>query len=286
MDLFSVLHRQNELTASEKNIVEFVIANKEACTMMSTKEFAQKSHSSHAGVIRWCQKIGFNNFQEFQQALIQTLQKEKQQKKRQLAKMPHLNTTKKIRNGSIDVLYETMDALQEEQLSQAVFYLARAERIFLFATSDMQLQARSLVKKLNQINRCAILADEYGEAKYLLRQMSSKDCVIFFFSHHQAALQSKKAQYLKNKQVPTILFAPHSKNETQKMYAVRFSLPKFFNPIQKKACVSTVGAELIFEVLCTLLAPKAKKRAPQTKKPKKKEFTFRNGRLVDEKNFY
>lgn len=61
---------QKQASASEKNIIDFLLGEMEEASELSVHELARKSFTSPSTVIRLCKKIGFRGYKEFRKAFL------------------------------------------------------------------------------------------------------------------------------------------------------------------------------------------------------------------------
>lgn len=86
---------------------------------------------------------------------------------------------KKIADLFIDSIRRTVDRLALEMLEEITEILVDADRIFLFATGDSQISARSFQNKFNKFNKYLIMADEYGESQWNALSLTPNDVALF-----------------------------------------------------------------------------------------------------------
>lgn len=65
MNLVKTLKEGTDFSPTEKQIVEYVLANYQEIASLSARELAIKTYTSSAAVVRFCQKIGLKGYAEF-----------------------------------------------------------------------------------------------------------------------------------------------------------------------------------------------------------------------------
>jgi DNA-binding MurR/RpiR family transcriptional regulator len=75
MNLFNKLHQSENLTSSEKAIIDVITHNPQDIIPTTTAaQLAEKAYSSASTVVRLCRKLGFSNFTEFKTYVISQYQ--------------------------------------------------------------------------------------------------------------------------------------------------------------------------------------------------------------------
>lgn len=67
------LQDKNNLTNAEKQLADFTLQNLAEATELSSADFAKKTFTSKATIIRFCKKLGLSGFVEFQKTLVKEL---------------------------------------------------------------------------------------------------------------------------------------------------------------------------------------------------------------------
>lgn len=110
------LQKQQDFTASEKAIAEYLLAQTGGISTLSTSDLAQVTHTSKATVIRLCQKLGSPSYREFQHTLEKEL-RELQRINARLSEEPISAST------TYDDVMHILPALYDDAISSTAMQL-------------------------------------------------------------------------------------------------------------------------------------------------------------------
>src|SRR5699024_6325330 len=137
MSLFVKINEvKNQLTNSERKIANYVLSNPEKVYNLSTYDLAKFSGTSPSSVVRFCQRIGFNGFQEFKIELIKNTADLENNKKIVYEDVTVDDTIEEVMNKitleNITSIEKTKKLLDRRELERAIKALERAENIYIF----------------------------------------------------------------------------------------------------------------------------------------------------------
>lgn len=177
------LQRQQDFTASEKAIADYLLAQTGGISTLSTTELAELTHTSKATIIRLCKKLGSPSYREFQQ----TLEKELSELQRINARL----SAEPIHDGiTYDDVMQILPALYEEAISSATMSLDKkiiyravqrirqAQKVDLYGSGITHSIAQLSAFKFSTLgiecgtysglNEHAIMADRHPEEKAVI----------------------------------------------------------------------------------------------------------------------
>ncbi|MCR2045208.1 MurR/RpiR family transcriptional regulator [Anaerosalibacter massiliensis] len=160
MSLFLKMNEvRDQLTNSEQKIVGCILDNNEEVYNLSIQELAKKCNTSPSSVVRFCQKMGFEGFQDFKIELAK--------EKSDLNKNHSIvyedvrvddtidDIVGKISAGNIKSIENTVELLDRSEVEKAVRVLNNANNILLYGVGASGLVAMDFQYKLMRINRNA-----------------------------------------------------------------------------------------------------------------------------------
>lgn len=197
------------MTKSEQKIAMHCIGNLKDFAFYSLDTLADKITISTASVIRFCRKLGFKGFKEFQDAVREDFryQPDLPDKFSRTAKLNVFdNLLERVIESDVSCLYRTFDELKFERISDAVDRISGAKRVFTFGMRESYAMAHyAYTRFLTVRNDVYILNAGYnGEVEPLLSLTKDNVCVVFLFHRYTAqALEILSA--LKKQGVDVIL---------------------------------------------------------------------------------
>jgi DNA-binding MurR/RpiR family transcriptional regulator len=144
--------------------------------------------------------------------------------------------------------------LEKDKLNEAVDLLEKADKIFLFATGDSQIRARSYQNKFIKINKHLIIGDEYGESAWNALSMGKNDCALFISYGGNSPTHKKIIKYLNSMKIPCILLTANTEQETSKLCDLVIEVPyDEFDFFKVGTFSSQISFEYILDTLFSIL---------------------------------
>lgn len=169
-------------TATERQIGEFVLKNRDFVIESSVQELAKAIGVSPAAIVRFSKKVGFKGFSNMKMLLAQDKSPQKPivfdaiiQESDSLdtlmdkARLSNLNTT--------DLTYKLLD---RETYNETVNRLIGARRIYLTGIGASHLVATDMFQKLVRIDQNVICVEEYNLFLSSLANATSEDVLLGF----------------------------------------------------------------------------------------------------------
>ncbi len=147
--------RERELSASpaERNVIAYVSAHPHEVVGLSVRGLADVTFSSPSSILRFCKRLGFAGYKEFQRELI--------------AELALLGDKKDV-------------ALDYTVLERCAAYLKRARAVNLFGIGASRLVAHDLAQKLMRVDKECHLYDDWHDQLLCAKNMHEGDIAIAF----------------------------------------------------------------------------------------------------------
>ncbi len=147
-----------DFTSSEQKIGNYILENYKEVTSLSVKDFAAKTNTSPASIVRFAKKLGYNGFTELKIELASSRLEDKGDDITNIIraddKMEEM--IKKVEFNSIETIKETVKLLNSKSISAAISEINKADTIYLFGVGASALVATDLQYKLLRINKKVI----------------------------------------------------------------------------------------------------------------------------------
>lgn len=196
---------------TEKGIIEWVLENAEEASESTIYSLAQKTFSSPATIIRFCHKIGFKGFKEFQKSLLYELAIRKESNQNWMEDISGHDTLESIVDK---VTYKTISSLENTRklvdirvLEKCVDLLVESNSIYLFGLGSSLLVARDAYLKWLRIDKECFLCDDV-HAQYLQAMNMKKGSVALIISYSGMTQEMIACgRIIKEKNIPIILIS-------------------------------------------------------------------------------
>lgn len=209
--LIRIQEYKSGASETEKGIIEWILENAKEASESTIHTLAQKTFSSPATVIRFCHKIGFKGFKEFQRSLLYELAIRKQSNQSWMEDISGHDTLESIVDK---VTYKTISSLENTRklidirvLEKCVELLAESSSIYLFGLGSSLLVARDAYLKWLRIDKECFLCDDV-HAQYLQAMNMKKGSVALIISYSGMTQEMIACgRIIKEKGLPIILIS-------------------------------------------------------------------------------
>ncbi len=147
---------QTSLTKTEKKIASAILSQPELLNQCSLSEVATQLDVGEATFIRFCRTLGYRGYTDFKLDLaIELATQEKDKRVLVDEDLLEQNNAKevadKVKESLVNVIDETLNLLNFDELEQVVREIKKAKRIFIFGVGSSGLTAEDFKFKLMRI---------------------------------------------------------------------------------------------------------------------------------------
>ena len=161
--------RERELSASsaERNVIAYVSAHPHEVVGLSVRGLADVTFSSPSSILRFCKRLGFAGYKEFQRELIAELALLGDKKDVALEDISMDDSVErivgKVMKSNVRTIEATARTLDYTVLERCAAYLKRARAVNLFGIGASRLVAHDLAQKLMRVDKECHLYDDWHE---------------------------------------------------------------------------------------------------------------------------
>ncbi|MEW6227772.1 MAG: MurR/RpiR family transcriptional regulator [Bacillota bacterium] len=171
------------LRPAEMKVASCILSNAEQVIYQSITELSTSSGTSDATVIRLCNRLGYNGYQELKIALARELVSPSKNIHEDISPTDDLVTAvRKAFQANVQAISDTLDLLSMESLQKAVDAIATARQVHLYGIGTSALAAQDAYYKLLRVGIPAnFCADPHMQA--ISTVLIGGDDVAIGFSH-------------------------------------------------------------------------------------------------------
>ena len=197
------------MTRSERQVAMFTLDHMNDTVFYTLEELARQTDVSTTSVLRFCRRLGFDGFKDFQNAartelkyspdLLDKFQRTSDQQ------MEHSLLAQTVQQG-IQCIQETFRELPFEAISQAVNCIAQARRVYTFGMRESQALAYYAYSRLLTV-RGDVFAyqDGYNGNVETLLSLNEQDVFVVYLFHRYTRQTLRLLELLRQRGVPVIL---------------------------------------------------------------------------------
>ncbi|WP_373767982.1 MurR/RpiR family transcriptional regulator [Glaesserella sp.] len=191
---------QNSLTKTEKKIANAILAQPDLLSQCSLSEVAHQLDVGEATFIRFCRTLGFKGYTDFKLDLaIELATQEKESSVLLDTDVSETDTPReiaiKLQTTLNNVITETINLLDFNELEKVVAELRKAKRIFLFGVGSSGITAEDAKHKLMRIG-LQTDAVTNNHFMYMQAALLKKGDVVIGISHSGYSEETTKALHI------------------------------------------------------------------------------------------
>ena len=205
---------KSSLTKTEKKIADAILSQPDLLSQCSLSEVATHLDVGEATFIRFCRTLGFKGYTDFKLDLaIELATQEKESNALLDTDVSETDTTKeiaiKLQSALNNVISETINLLNFNELEKVVMELRRAKRIFLFGVGSSGLTADDAKHKLMRIG---LQTDSVTNNHFMYMQAAllKKGDVVIGISHSGNSEETIKAMRIARENNATCVAITHN----------------------------------------------------------------------------
>lgn len=199
---------QSGMTKSEKKIAAYVLADPEKILTLSMREFAVKTGTSDATILRFCRDLGFSGYREFLLGLSVSSASGKEDRYSYTDVRPGDNIATICDNvfyNAMKALKDTRDLLDIDELTKAVDLLCSASQIHFFGIGASGIVCSDAAVKFLRIHRACFAHTEVHDMLTSAAVMDSKDVAVLLSYSGRTSDILDAFSLLKERNVPMIV---------------------------------------------------------------------------------
>lgn len=170
--LFEKAHRM-QLTETEKSILDYFEKNLPLSVHTHLNDLSSALYTSNATIVRFCQKLGLNGYNEFKYQLRHELKQMKE---------PVFSPNDLI-SHSLALFRDNMEAVDADKLKRIADYLTGDNPVYIYGSNLSSVPAKYLQVVLNTLDHPSILIEWHRLLAGLIHEITS-DSVLFMISAH------------------------------------------------------------------------------------------------------
>jgi|SRR5580658_1625277 DNA-binding MurR/RpiR family transcriptional regulator len=253
------------LRAAEQRVADFILRHPDELIYLTVTELAERTNTSESTVVRLCQKIGYKGYQEFKIVLARDLVEPTTEIYAEIEPDDDLSTVKsKVFQANAQALRDTIEVLDDAELSKAVDALAVAARVDLYGVGGSGPLAQDAYHKFLKLGIRAIALSD-GDLMAMSSALLGPGDVALGISHTGASRDVTDALgRAKTNGATTICITHRSTSPITKVADIRLVTAAKQTAFRSDASSSRIAQLTIIDTLYVGVAHKAHDRSLKT----------------------
>lgn len=256
MNIITQLEFELNFTNSEKEIAHYLLSHGEDVLKLTVSQLSQKTYASPATIVRLCQKLGLEGYNDFKIKYSAELENKTTQMNNIDVNFPfdEKDSYKTIAHKMAvlynEVIKDTIKYLNYDELNKVVHLLNKSSCIDLYGSGNSLLSAMSFQHKMTRINKNVNLRTLTGEQAFFARSSNPKHTAIIISYSGETFEMIRVAKILKQRSTPIIVLTSLGDNQISHYgdYILHIeSREKIFNKIAPFA--SSISTDFLFNLI-------------------------------------
>lgn len=249
-----ITEQYHTLTRSSRKLADYVLANIHDTQYMSISTLAEKSGVSEASITRFCKSLGLSGYNNLKLALAKTTYitdiGDSSDNPSNITSQDTLGIIfHKLYDSNVISLNETMELLDETEISKAVDLLSDADRVFCFGHGGSMVMAMEAWARFSTATSRFIHIEDSHMQVMSIALATEKD-VILFFSYSGSTKDMEDVMRIAKERHVSIILITHFPNSRATEYADVVLLCGYNeSPLQSGSVAAKIGQLFIIECL-------------------------------------
>lgn len=252
--LEQITKQYHSLTRSGKKLADFIFSNTHDAQYLSISALAENSGVSEASITRFCHSLNLSGYNELKLALAKasyvTDMGEPWESSDTIASEDTADSIfSKLYAASLLSLNETMELLDENEISRAVDLISSAERVFCFGQGgSMVMSMEAWARFSTATSRFVHIEDSHMQVMSIA--LASEKDVILFFSYSGSTKDMEDVMRIARKQRVSVILVTHFPKSRATEFADVVLLCGYNeSPLQSGSIAAKVGQLFLIECL-------------------------------------
>lgn len=249
-----ITEQYHSLTRSGKKLADYIFTNTSNTQYLSISTLAENSGVSEASITRFCHSLGLSGYNDFKLALakadyVSDLGDPSGSPETITSEDTLNNVFHKLHASNILSLNETLELLDEKDVSRAVDLLTRADQVFCFGQGGSMVMAMEAWARFSTASsRFIHISDSHMQAMNIALA-TSKDVILFFSYSGSTKDMEDIMNIAKKRNIPIILITHFPKSRAAEFADVILLCGYNESPLQSGSVAAKVGQLFLVECL-------------------------------------
>lgn len=259
MDIRGQLMHKENFSDSEKNLADYILANKEEVLDMSVQKLSKATYTSTSTIVRLCQKMGIKGFADFKIRFAAELQKSGRTSPEQTEidldfpvdkNDSFFEISQKLHSLMEDTLQDVYQKASVNSFKKALELISRADRTAIFTGGDNYMPALAFQNRMMKINKLITIVPVPYENEQLAIRLGRKDCAIVISYSGASDFLDRTMKHLKQNRVPIVCITARPKSKIGRVSdVILLNTDKESDSVKYSTFASQLGTEYILNTL-------------------------------------
>ena len=238
-----------QLTASERKVADFVLANHDRVQFMSITQLAEECGTADATISRFCRNLDLKGFNAFKIELARYSVPSTQKRRNAPTKDTIMGRCLEVGRMANDAVYQTMELLDPEQVARAVSLIEEADRVLCIGSGGSLLMAKEFAHLFSTVTHKFMAISDAHMQMSAVATSQPKD-VLVLFSYSGATTSGVDIMELaKSRNLSTIVVTRYPKSPAAELADVVLRCGSNEGPFQFGSIPAKVAQLIVMDVI-------------------------------------
>ena len=238
-----------QLTASERKVADFVLANHDRVQFMSITQLAEECGTADATISRFCRNMDLKGFNAFKLELALYSAGSQQKKRKTPTKDTTMGRCLEVGRMANDAVYQTMELLEPDQVTRAVSLIEQADRVICIGSGGSMLLAKEFAHLFNTVAPKFMAISDAHMQMSAVATGREKDLLVLF-SYSGATTSGVEIMNLaKSRSLSTMLVTRYPKSPAAESADVVLRCGSNEGPFQFGSVPAKIAQLIVMDVL-------------------------------------
>ena len=236
-----------QLTATERRVADYVLAQPEQVKFMSITQLADECGTADATISRFCRSLKLKGFNAFKIELARHTSVAPKEEPQDVDTLT--GRSREVGRLAADAIAQTMDLMEPVKIAQAVELIEKAPRVICIGSGGSMIMANTFANLFSAVTgKFQAVADSHTQISAVATM--GKDDIIVLFSYSGATNTGLQILELaREKGVKTILVTRFSKSPAASLADVVLRCGSNEGPFQSGSVPAKVAQLVVMDVL-------------------------------------
>uniref|UniRef100_UPI00403FA8D6 MurR/RpiR family transcriptional regulator n=1 Tax=Candidatus Enterococcus willemsii TaxID=1857215 RepID=UPI00403FA8D6 len=215
------------LTELERTIATYLLENESSLKNESARSIAQKLYVSPSTVIRFCQKIGFEGYNDFREAFLEEAAYLNRHFNNIDPNRPFFEQdsseviTKKIGSLYQETIADSLSLLSSSELEKASEMIYKSTNVYVCSAGDTLEMGRTFRNRMIKLGKNVIIDDRIDNLFYEACHAKESDCFILISYSGETSSLLRIANKLKERKIEAIVITSYGENSLSNLFSCK-----------------------------------------------------------------
>ena len=238
-----------QLTASERKVADFVLANHERVQFMSITQLAEECGTADATISRFCRNLDLKGFNAFKIELARYSSPAPQKRRTAPTKDTIMGRCLEVGRMANDAVYQTMELLDPDQVTQAVSLFEEADRVVCIGSGGSLLMAKEFAHLFSTVTHKFMAISDAHMQMSAVATSQPKDVLVLFSYSGATTSGVEIMEQAKKRNMATVVITRYPKSPAAELADVVLRCGSNEGPFQFGSVPAKIAQLIVMDVL-------------------------------------